>query len=188
MTSSKDYILIGKIKGAHGTKGALLVQSFTAKTPDIQNYKPLFLEGALDVSTSLKVIRLKEKGLLVASIPTVTDRTQAEAMKGKSLYTLRESFPVLVEDTFYYADLKGAQVYTQDDQHLGHVTHLANFGAGDILEVELKDPVHHKKIFIPFSKEMVLSVERTNRKVVVDAELFALFNSNDKDTPDEPGH
>jgi 16S rRNA processing protein RimM len=157
-----DRICLGRIAGAHGLDGAVLIRSFTAEPSAIAAY------GALRDGSGrrfeIKVRRVTPKGV-VARIEGVTDRTAAEALKGLDLYVERSALPQADEDEFYYADLIGLSVETQDGNRIGIVSRIDNFGAGDIIEVTLDGGGAR---LLPFTRQVVLMVDVAGRRVVVD--------------------
>ena len=62
----------------------------------------------------------------------------AEALKGLELYVEREQMPQEDQDEFYYIDLVGLTVL-KDGEEFGKVESVENFGAGDIINVRLKN-------------------------------------------------
>ena len=114
------------------------------------------------VKQGIKSIQLQKlfpssKGTFTLALEGVTTRTDAEQLKGaKELMLPREKLPTLEEDTFYHADLIGLDVVTLNDQALGTVYALYNFGAGDILEVKT---LTKKLVMIPFTCTILPEVD-----------------------------
>jgi 16S rRNA processing protein RimM len=69
----------------------------------------------------------------------VTKREAAEALRNVNLYVDRGALPPAEDGEFYHADLIGLGAVAADGTMLGKVTAIHNFGAGDIIELQLKD-------------------------------------------------
>ncbi len=130
----KNLVLLGRFGAAHGVRGEVRLQSFTAEPQAIISYAPLTDKSGARQFTLLST-RPQGKDMLVARVAGVTDRAGAEALNGVELYLPREKLPPPEEDEFYLADLVGLRAETRAGALLGHVVALRNFGAGDILEV-----------------------------------------------------
>ncbi len=132
-------ILLAVIAQAHGIRGAVKVKTFTQNPANIVAYGPLHDEQGREYS--LKLIRVSSEDSLIASIKGISDRNQAEALRGTKLYIERSQLPDLIEEEFYHSDLIGLRVQDLEGQDIGRVSAVSNYGAGDFLEII--DPEHH---------------------------------------------
>ena len=88
----------------------------------------------------------------------VSHRTPAEKLKGMSLWVHKSKLPPIVEtDTYYQHDLVGLPVMDQDGEPIGHVVGVHNFGAGDIIEVNLQG--QKQTVMLPFDRHCIQSVQ-----------------------------
>ncbi|MEI8295596.1 MAG: ribosome maturation factor RimM [Alphaproteobacteria bacterium] len=162
--TSDSCILIAVIGSPHGIRGDLRVKSYAAKPED------LFTHGALytaeGVPCKLKLRRVIADDMLIASIEEVTTRDAAEALKGTNLYIERAQLPNLPEasDEFYYCDLIGLDVKTTQDQIIGKVQAVNNYGAGDFLEIITAEGA---VLTLPFTKEAVLEVRLGDKFILI---------------------
>ena len=143
-------IMVGVISSAHGIKGQIVVKSFTHPLENIVNL-PVFDQDQKPVK--LKMIRIQPNGNLICNLENCHSRTEAENLIKKSLYCFRSSLPeILEEDEFYIEDLQGLKVIDPQGNHIGNITNIANYGGGDIIEVEF---INDKKSeMLPFTKEL----------------------------------
>ena len=132
---NRHSIVVGHITGAHGLKGEVKLRSFTEDPLAISRYGPLEVEGDGGSVTILK-LRPVVAGL-VATLAGVTDRSAAEALRGRKLYLARSRLPEAEPGTCYHADLIGLEVETSAGKLLGRVARIVNYGAGDLLDVEV---------------------------------------------------
>jgi 16S rRNA processing protein RimM len=155
-------ILLGHISQAHGIKGEVLIKSHTAAAEDIASYGVL-TDKSGQRSFTLTSARATQKGV-VARIAGVADRNAAEALKGTELYIPRDQLPEAAPGEYYHADLIGLAAVDEQGQPIGTITAVMNFGAGDILEVELAAGGSE---LVPFSNEAVPEVDIAAGRVVV---------------------
>lgn len=161
-----DRLLLGVIVGAKGIKGEVRVKTFTERPEDIAAYGAL-KDAAGQTTYKLKVIGLS-KGLPVVRIKGISDRNQAEALKGTELYVSRSELPeVSDEDEFYYADLVGMQAVFKDGESFGIIAGVHDFGAGDMLEIIPEGKAESSSVLVPFTMEMVPEVNMAAGQVVL---------------------
>lgn len=159
-----DAILLGRITGAHGIRGEVVVHSFAAVPEDIAAY------GALSDKTGsrtfrLRIVRMTPKGALIVRIAGVADRNAAEALKGTELYIARDKLPEPGEGEYYHADLVGLAAVSPDGKVIGEVVSVQNYGAGDLLELRLVGAKETE--LVPFDDPFVPEVDIAAGRVVV---------------------
>jgi len=164
--SQSDRLLLGVIAGPRGIKGEMKVKSFTEVPEDIVAY------GVLENKTGDTKFKVSlvgsSKNLPVIRIKGVVDRNQAEALKGQELYVSRDKLPETEgDDEFYCRDLIGLDVIYEDGTRYGEILQLHEFGAGDILEIKPEGKGAKSSILVPFTKEMVPTVDLAARHVII---------------------
>jgi 16S rRNA processing protein RimM len=129
---SSYLIHIATITGVHGVRGDVKLHCLTEDPASIADYRPLLREdGSPFPALTLK--HTKDHTAIVA-LAGVRDRTQAESWRQVKCYIPREALPP-AEEGIYYCDLVGLTAYNLQGERLGVVTQVANYGAGDILEI-----------------------------------------------------
>jgi 16S rRNA processing protein RimM len=156
-------ILLGRIAGAHGIRGEVLIRTFTAAPESIGAYGPLSDEKGTR-TFEITNARATPKGV-VARIKRVTDRSAAEALKGIELYVARERLPAAAEGEFYHTDLIGLAAVDSAGKPIGEIVGVHNFGAGDLVEIRLAGS--SKTELVPFTDDTVPEVDIAARRVVV---------------------
>ena len=148
-------LLVGKIKTAHGVKGLVKVQPFCE---DIY-----LLQGDLFTSeTGEDTLHLTFKNAMkdhwLAEIKNISDRTQAETLRGTKLYIDESALPDLEDDEIYYKDLIGLNAVNESGAKIGKIIDVANFGAGDLLDIQ---PVQGgESFYVPYTNETVLDITK----------------------------
>ena len=156
-------LLLGRIAGAHGIRGEVLVHTFTEAPENIGAYGALSdASGARQFK--LRIVRVTPKGV-IARVAGIDDRNAAETLKGIELYVDRARLPAAADGEFYYADLVGLTVVDTEGKMLGNIAAVQNFGAGDLLEIRLSGS--SKTELVPFREAFVPEVDLAARRVVV---------------------
>lgn len=153
-------VCVGAVVGAHGVRGAVRIKSFTEVPADLAGYGPV--ESEAGKRFGLKVVG-EVKGLVIARLDGIADRNAAEALKGARLYVPRDRLPETEEDEFLYSDLVGLKAEGPDGAPLGTVRGVADFGAGEVLDIAGPDGA----FMVPFTKADVPVVDVAGGRVVV---------------------
>ncbi|MBL1431646.1 MAG: 16S rRNA processing protein RimM [Robiginitomaculum sp.] len=133
MTVTPQTIFVAAITGAFGAKGEIKIKSFTDDPAACLAYAPFVDEQGQVI---LKINKWREvKGGFAVRSPGIQYRDQAEALRGTKLYCLRDKMPVTDDDEFYHSDLVGLKVKSAENQALGKIEAVHNFGASDLLEI-----------------------------------------------------
>ncbi len=157
----RDLVSVGLITGAHGVKGEVKLRSFTADPTGIAGYNPLQTKAG----NQIEIVRLRPQADgFIAVLKGVTDRKAAEVLKGTELFVSRDRLTKLQAGEVYLRDLIGLEVCDRD-KVLGKVLAIANYGAGDLLEVHIGG--RRDTVFIPFAKDFVTSADLEGGKIVV---------------------
>jgi 16S rRNA processing protein RimM len=123
--------------------------------------------SAATAGAPLEVVGLRPaKDGLIARFAGVSDRNAADALKGVELSVPRHRLPEPDPGEFYFADLVGLAAVRPDGAGLGKVIAVHNFGAGDIIEVELAGSL--ETILVPFTREAVPEIDVPARRLVID--------------------
>lgn len=146
-------ILIGEITTVHGIKGLVKIRPYAEDESLFDT--PLFIEesGNKTISVSLKNML---KGDWLAEVENVTDRNEAEKLRGTQLYINRDAMPETDDGEFYIEDLKGMKVVDASGADVGTVLSVENFGASDLLDIK---PPSGPSFYLPFTDDIVIDVD-----------------------------
>jgi 16S rRNA processing protein RimM len=158
-----DWVCVAAVATAHGIRGALKLRCFTERPEDAVAYGPVYDQHGKRLF-ALRMIGRSRGGILV-EVEGISDRNAAEALRGTELFVPRTALPDLGPEEFYHTDLEGLDVLHADGARLGVVRALANFGAGDILEVITDDG---RTMALPFDQETVRTVDLEAGRLVVE--------------------
>ena len=92
----------------------------------------------------------------------IETRNQAENLIGDFVCVPKSELIELPKQTFFQFDVIGMKVYSEEGSYLGEITEIIEMPANDLWRVEGDKP-----FFLPAAENIVLSVDKTERKVVV---------------------
>ena len=156
-------IALAAVAGAHGVKGEVRLKLFSDKADSLAAHKKLYVG---DVERRLLSVRDSGK-TAVARFEGIGDRSAAEALRGSLIEIDRSALPPLENGEYYHADLVGLRAVDGEGRAVGTVVAVENYGASDLLEIELQDG---KRSLIPFNPG-IADVEDDH--VVLDPEFLA---------------
>ena len=156
-------IALAAVAGAHGVKGELRLKLFSDSVESLSRHEKLYVGGA-----ERRLLAIRDGGkTAVARFEGVGDRGAAEALRGSLVEIERDALPVLEEGEYYHADLIGLTAWDLDGKAIGKVVAVENYGAGDLLEIELESG---KRSLIPF-REGIADLQ--DSRIILDPEFLA---------------
>jgi 16S rRNA processing protein RimM len=156
-------IALAAVAGAHGVKGELRLKLFSDSADSFAAHEKLYVGGA-----ERRLLSIRHSGkTAVARFEGVNDRSVAEALRGSLVEVDRAALPALEEGEYYHADLIGLSAVDQNGAQVGTVIAVENYGAGDLLEIELAGGT---RSLIPFKGGIA---DLAEGRVVVDPEFLA---------------
>ncbi|MFT8871386.1 MAG: ribosome maturation factor RimM [Sporolactobacillus sp.] len=86
-----------------------------------------------------------------------------EAFKGCDLFVPEEQLEPLNEGEFYYHEVIGAEVYTEEGRRLGMIKEILSPGANDVWVVKTSG----KDVLLPYIADVVKAVDLAKRRITV---------------------
>ena len=155
-------IALAAVAGAHGVKGELRLKLFSDSIESLSRQENLYVGGS-----KRRLLSIREGKMPVARFEGIDDRSTAEALRGQLVEIDRSALPPLAEGEYYHADLIGIAAVDREGNPVGVVAAIENYGAGDLLEVELADG---RRSLIPFKPGIA---DLKDGSIVVDPEFLA---------------
>jgi 16S rRNA processing protein RimM len=160
---TEKRVALAAVAGAHGVKGEVRLKLFSDSVASLTQHAKVFVGGV-----EHRLLGVRDGGkTAVARFEGISDRTAVEALRGQLIEVDRADLPPLEEGEYYHADLVGLLCVDRDGQAVGSVVSVENFGAGDLLEIEL---ANGRRSLIPF-RDGVADFEES--RIVLDPEFLA---------------
>lgn len=171
MSHASDTLVVGKIGAPYGVKGWVKITTYTQEQDGIFAYTPWLLGQVQEGKTYVvDQWRTHNKGL-VAKLVGVDTRDDAESIKNLEISIKAEQLPQLADDDFYWRELVGMQVVTEQGYSLGVVKELFETGANDVMLIRanLNDAFGQKERMVPYLLDQVVKqVDRQAKTIKVD--------------------
>ncbi|SFE39520.1 ribosome maturation factor RimM [Alteribacillus iranensis] len=163
-----EWFNVGKIINTHGVRGELKILPITDFVDDrFQNGNELFLfhETKKDrVKVTIERSR-SHKQFLLLTVTEINTLEEAETWKGGILQIPETALTPLEEGEYYYHEIIGCTVYTEEEKPLGEVDDILSPGANDVWVVK---PFHgEKEILIPYIKEVVKEIDVEKKRISI---------------------
>ncbi|CAI6030885.1 Ribosome maturation factor RimM [Paenibacillus sp. JJ-100] len=161
-----EFMNVGKIVNTHGIRGELKIMPLTdfpevrfAKnaelylfTPD--NHPALATVESARLHKNMYIVRLKEYGNI----------NEVEKFKGGLAKVSKENLADLEEGEYYFHQIIGCAVITEEGDTLGTISEILTPGANDVWVV--KTPAG-KEVLIPVIDDVVLDVDVEQKLVKI---------------------
>ena len=156
-------IALAAVAGAHGVKGDVRLKLFSDTVDSLSCHEALYVGGV-----ERRLLNVRDGGkMAVARFEGIADRSGAEALRGSLVEVDRSALPPLEEGEYYHADLIGLPALDTRGNEVGKVVGVENYGAGDLLEIELEGG---KRSLIPFTPGIA---DLEDDRITLDPEFLA---------------
>lgn len=158
-----SLIAMGLIKGAHGVRGEVRVKSFTSDPDALFSYGPL-----MDADGRVLLTPVSVRSTVQHHIVSPRENRSKEAwdaLRGTQVHVFRSQLPETAEDEFYVQELVGLSVLAKDGREEGIIRAVQNFGAGDLLEIEVFGLA--RTVFVPLTKADVADIDLVSRRAEI---------------------
>ncbi len=172
----KDYLIIGKIGGAHGVRGEVRITPLTDDVRRFSSLKECMIlddKERLKEERKIKSVRFDDTRTLL-KFEGIDDRDEVGKFNGCFLAVSRENAVKLPKDRYFIADLIGLSVVDATRGELGTIKDIMNSGASDIIIVKRKGK---NELLIPYLNAIVTSVdlEEGVMQVVLPEGLYEIY-------------
>ena len=160
-----NVLFFGKVLRPHGLEGLLRVQSFSQSAASLLNAETVFFKLTTGETRLISLIYARpHKNIFLVKLVGLTDINQAEVFRGAEVYISRDAL-IREEGEYFWFELLGLKVFTEDDVFLGVVSQIIPSGNTEIYVVKNGD----REIFLPATREVINRVDLENGKMFVSA-------------------
>jgi len=166
----KDLILVGKIVKPHSIRGDVTVEIYCDDPDVFVEGKRLVISGnGVERDVFISGINGNKKGRLILHFQGVDTRNDAENLRNCSLFVYRDELSKTGESEYYFCDLLGCRVESEDGEFFGRVSVIFEGNDYPILRIVEEDK--KKEIELPFISKFIKEVY-PEKKIVVDGEIY----------------
>lgn len=157
-----ERVLVGEIHRAHGLRGEVKVEVHSDIAERFDRGQELLLVEGRRPPRRLRVRSSRPaKGGLLVGFEGISDRDQAEALRGARLEVEATDVPEPPDGFYYYFQLQGCRCVDAELGELGEVVDVVEDGGGVLLEVAQLD----EKLLLPFVDAFLVQVDIEGRRI-----------------------
>jgi 16S rRNA processing protein RimM len=162
-----EYFNVGKIVNTHGIKGELKVLATSdfaemrlKKGGTILAFSP---DGSQQRTLVIQTVRM-HKNMFLLTFKDVQTMTEAELLKQWQIKIDRSQLHRLPEGEYYFHEIIGCVVVTEEHQVLGEIVSVLTPGANHVWVVQTNT---RNEILLPVIDDVVLNVDVVAKRVTV---------------------
>ncbi len=181
-----ERLVVGRVRGFHGLKGTVRLESLTDRADErFAVGRSLYVEGSEAPLTIVEAEQDKVGWRL--RFAELVDRTAAETLRDAYLEAVVAPGEQLPRGEFYWHQVVGAKVVSTDGASLGEVVDLYRAGGAEVAVT--RGPAG--ELDIPLVRSVVRIFAPSRGEIVVDVEALGLADEPVDDAPGdeaiEPG-
>jgi 16S rRNA processing protein RimM len=161
VNSDITHLVIGRIAGPRGVRGELKVSIETEDPARFLDLQSVYLGESRERFVVARARLFKDHALL--TLVGLNTREAAERWRGAYVYVpLKDALP-LEDGSYYYYQIRGLSVVTDEDEDLGRVIEILATGANDVYVVRGQTG----ELLIPALKQVILQIDLEAGRMVV---------------------
>jgi 16S rRNA processing protein RimM len=159
------FVVIGRVSRPHGIDGEISIDYFNPEDlPFFSRYQMIFLQGDEGSPQPYRPLTVRpHKGAILAHLEGIQTREEAEQLRGNMVLVDRAELPPLAEDEYYWHEILGMRVVTEEGEEVGEVAEIFPTGSNDVYVVR----EGAKEFLIPATKEVIIAIDRETRTIVI---------------------
>jgi 16S rRNA processing protein RimM len=155
MVQGSETVLLGKVMATHGLRGQLRVVLYSGDFSSVAGLDSVILKGADSNMETFAVTAISRHGKKVLlTLKDFDSINQALSLVRRELFVRREQLPELSDGEYYWCDLLGLQVVTDQGEDLGILKEIIATGSNDVYVVKSGK----REYLIPALEEVVLEI------------------------------
>ena len=160
----EKYLRVGVIANTHGVRGEVKIY---ATTDDIRRFKKL-KECFIDTGKEKIPVEVESckffKEMPILKFRSMDQMGDVEGFKGKDLLVSREHAVKLKKMSFFFVDLVGLSVESDEGMPVGILTDVLQTGANDVFVVKTEAG---DEVLIPYIEQCVPEIHPETGKIMV---------------------
>lgn len=154
---------IGRVVKPHGVKGRIKADYF-GEAPGRFLYQKIFIKDQSGKPKPFEVLEVTpQPPRLILRLKGVEKIEETERLIGKEILVRREDLPEPEEGEYYWFEILGMAVETEQGKKIGTVKEIFPTGANDVYIVEGK----RGEIYLPAIGEVIRNIDRQKRVIQV---------------------
>jgi len=159
---TEEYLLVGEVLRPHGVRGALLLSILTEFPDRLNELEHIYL-GPRRKKYQVASVRRHGRELLL-SLAEITDWDGAEGLRGMEAFIRAGDAAPLAPGRYFYHQVEGLQVISDQGERLGRVAQILETGANDVYVV--RDETG-REILLPAISSVIREYDLESGRLIV---------------------
>ncbi|MDT2045771.1 ribosome maturation factor RimM [Priestia flexa] len=162
-----NWFKVGKIVNTHGIKGEVRIISttdFAEERYEVGNKLYLFQEKQVEPVEVVVATHRKHKNFDLVSFEGYPNVNDVEKFKNSMVKVSEDQLSELEDGEFYFHEIIGCIVKTDEGQELGKIKEILTPGANDVWVIKGKGG---KEILIPYIDEVVQEINIEKKEIMI---------------------
>jgi 16S rRNA processing protein RimM len=157
MAAGEDLVAIGKVIKPHGIRGQIKIAYFGEDPGGFRHYREILIKDGQGIPRVYEIEEVaSQPNNLILRLKGIGKREETHLLLRKEILVPRKALPPLEEGEYFWFEILGLTVETQEGKTLGTVKEVLATGANDVLVVEGKE----RELHLPVTKEVVRNIDR----------------------------
>jgi len=158
-----DLLVIGEIVKTRGLRGCLKVLTQMEAEIIVAGEAAIYLEDKQGQKKSYRLLKKETAGkFLFLEMEGITDTNAAKALIGYKVLVSREMLGELPAGEYYWRDIIGLDVYTENGGYLGRIESIFPTGSNDVYVCK-----GQKEILLPAIADVIRQIDLKKRIIII---------------------
>ncbi len=160
-------LAVAQVVKPQGIKGEVKLKPLGDDAHSLTGVDEVYLSESSDKPVKVTKVWIYKENAFMA-LEGVTDRNQAETLRGTTFYVEMPENEKLEEGRYYVADLLGCAIADKSGEKLGTLKDILQNGAADVYVVE-----GERNFMMPALKRVIMSTDIKAKLITVDAKVLS---------------
>ena len=153
----EKFITVGKFQSPWGLKGEIKVTLYSDFSL-LEKTRFVYLKAGFDFK-KIPLLNLRQhQDKVLLQLDSFLTPESAKSLTGEEFFLPRSAFPKTQANEYYILDLIDFTVQTQDNQTLGSLIRIDNYGASDLLVILDSSSEKTSEILVPLLSQTIKKV------------------------------
>jgi len=171
MIENKDWLVVGIITSSHGVEGKLNIKSLSDFKERFTRPGKRWVQKHDEAPIPYNLIsgfQKPGKESFIISFEGITDRNEADNLKQYKILVKSNDIPKLEDNEFHLNQLLDLDVKLNVQSEIKVVGKVVDLITESNNLIVIKLSKNNKKVLIPFVKEIVTTIDKKNKYIIID--------------------
>ena len=159
-----DLFAIGEVVKTRGLRGCLKVLSYLETKSIFTELKFVYVEKSTGQKNRYCIKKIDVSGkFLFVELKEIDDAASAQTLVGCKVFLPKDSLQKLPEGEYYWRDIVGLDVLSEEGKHLGRIEYIFPTGSNDVYVCK----GGQREILLPAIAEVIKRIDLDRRVMIV---------------------